>query len=471
VFQFSSLNFLFDAFKNNSFELFYVGGFVRDKTQHEMSSDPRISDITNLQPFNPNDIDLATNAHPNQISKILSSLKLPVIPIGIKFGTIGSIIDDRKIEITTYRCKESYQKGNRKPDVVFGTILKEDLSRRDFTMNAMAMDQNGTLIDPWYGYADLIMGLLITPIAPSISFSDDPLRMMRAFRFVSQDLGAIEYTAGEAISKLKDSILSVSPERIVDEMNKILIGRSASKALEQMGQSGLLGVIFPELQKVIDFKQNQGIFHSKKVWPHTLDVVKNSPAKLELRWAALFHDVAKPETYSENESGVHFYCHEIRGSHIWRSIADRLKMSHMFRDHVELLIKEHLSPGLLTYQGVNHCSKTALRRFIYRAEDKLDDIFKLSLADITSHKPEVVLKKTQDCLALKERVSELAKQEDIPRIKLPKGTGLLIAKHYNLVPGPYLGTIMDYLKQELIDGTITENSNFVQEAGKHVWKS
>jgi poly(A) polymerase len=442
---------LFQAFEAEGKELFFVGGFVRDKLIH-------CADMS--------DVDFATNAHPEDTMAILKKHGLKAIPIGIEFGTVQTIVNDVKVEITTFRCKESYKKGSRKPGVVFGNDIEQDLARRDFTFNAIAMKRDLSLIDPIEGFVDLLHKTLRTPTFPTISFSDDPLRMLRACRFTAKFDMTVEKQTFEAMCKMAPSIKEISAERVFQEMSKLLMLPDPTKGLITMVSSGLMAELFPEIQTVVEFRQNQGKWHSKLVWPHTLEVVKNSPQRLAVRWAALFHDVAKPQTYSEGPTGVHFYQHDWKGALKWDEVANRLKVSKEFRDHVHMLIYEHLQPSLLSSDGVDHCSASALRRLAHRVGDKLDDLFDLSVADITSHKPEVVAEKKRNCDLLRERIKKIIAEDNIPKLKLPTGLGLVLIDKLGLKPGKELGDVMKKLTELLIDGVLTLESDFVEEARK-----
>jgi len=473
---------LFKAFEVEGESLYIVGGFVRDLLDARMDDDLYLS-ASKMEPdkYPPRfvlteerfwervetgeiDVDFATSALPMKTIEILKANGFRVIPIGIEFGTIQTFWKDRKIEITTFRCDESYKKGSRKPSVQFGKTIEEDLARRDFTINAMAMDKEGKVIDPFGGHADLIEGLLWTPKEADISFTDDPLRMLRAYRFEARGIATLSWQVGDAIERLKKEIHMVSAERIFDEMSKILMTKDPGRSLDYMARSGLLGEVFPELQIVVDFQQNQGKWHSKRVWPHTIEVVRQSPQILEVRWAALFHDIAKPQTYSETETGVHFYQHDWKGALVWDGVAQRLRVSKEFRDHVHLLVYEHLQPSLLSSEGVNHTSNKALRRLMVRVGDKLDNLFHLSLADITSHKPEIVAEKKANCMALWERCKKLNEEQHVTRIKLPTGTGMVVAEALGIQPGRALGEIMRKLEQMLIDGDIATDADFAAVA-------
>jgi putative nucleotidyltransferase with HDIG domain len=455
---------IFDAFRNEGHEIYLVGGSVRDYAHYKyLEAEPAICEHPRTDAFVPKDLDFATTATPEQTKKILQKNGWHPVAIGMEFGTIAGWFDGNNIEITTYRCEESYKKGSRKPSVKFGMSLTEDLLRRDFTINAIALDCEGNFTDPLDGIGHLITGLIQTPGEPDTAFSDDPLRMLRAIRFDGDcRFGYLHGVDFEAIKKLKHLIHEVSMERITAEMNRILMLKNAHKALECMEKSGLLGEIFPELQEVVDFKQNQGKWHSKLVWPHTLQVVENTPPILTVRWAALFHDVAKPQTYSETETGVHFYGHEKEGASIWCNVARRLKMPVSFTVKVMSLIHNHLRPSLLS----DAPKKRAIRRLIHEVkEDTIDELFALSMADITSHKPEVVAEKQKKCLELKKLVDDVRAEANILQLKLPTGLGIQIIKATGL-EGEDLGKLMQRLYQGLIDGDYTLETDFVAEAIK-----
>lgn len=456
---------IFDIFEKEGHSIYAVGGFVRDYLNNRMSNDLK-HPVDPYVPFVYSDIDFATSARPEQTISILEKNGLKAIPIGIDFGTIQTIVDDKKIEITTFRCKESYTKGSRKPAVVFGNTIEEDLARRDFTINAIAMNKDGTLIDPFEGYSALIQGLLMCPIEPQESFSDDPLRMLRACRFHAKYAGVAQLEA-EAITSLSSRIHDVSAERIFEEMSKILLLPHADKALRLMADVGLIKEIFPELQVVVDFKKDQGKWHYKDVWNHTLQVVASCPPTLEVRWSGLMHDIAKPLTYSVDDTGVHFFQHEIVGEKIWNNIADRLKVSNEFKEHVAFLIKEHLQPAQLSNNG---CSSKSLRRLITKAKskDRLNNLFDLSLADITSHNPTIVQEKRNKCIELRNKIDDILNNQNVFNLKLPSGLGLILMKELN-IQGKHLGDIMKQLHTKLIDGEINLDSDFVNEA-KNIMK-
>lgn len=454
---------LFTAFESAGEELFFVGGFVRDKLRHNMQSNPLDALVDD---FVPNDVDFATSSGPKKTIKILKDHGFKAIPIGMEFGTIQTFVGNMKVEITTFRCDESYTKGSRKPAVKFGRTIKDDLARRDLTINAIAMRQDGSIIDPFKGCEDLKEGVLVTPIHPAMSFSDDPLRMLRVCRFQAKGFGKVTWEVSRIMRELAHKIKEISSERVFEEMSKLLMLEDPTAGLRLMSVTGLMENLFPEIQTMINFKNDQGPWHSKAVWPHTLGVIRQSPRILEVRWAALFHDVAKPQTYVETGTGVHFYQHDWKGSLMWESVARRLKVGNAFKKHVSVLIYEHLQPSLLAES--NEVTTKALRRLVKRTGDKLENLFHLSLADITSHNPERVRVKREACLALKERIDKLIEREDIVKLKLPKGTGMVMAKALGIKPGPQLGEIMKKLNKKLIDGEINLSDDFVKIAKEFI---
>ncbi|KKL66665.1 hypothetical protein LCGC14_2142730, partial [marine sediment metagenome] len=358
---------LFQAFNNAGHSLFEVGGCVRDR----------------LMGVEPNDMDFATSALPKETIEILTSAGLASYPIGIEFGTVQTILDGEKVEITTFRCSESYTKGDRKPSVVFGDSIESDLARRDLTFNALARRSDGSIIDPFGGEADLANGIIRTPGDPNIAFTDDPLRILRAARFVARGMGEIEQMTLNAMCVHKELVLELSAERVFEEITKLLMAKHPVLGLRALDATGLLRVLFPELEPVLDFTEDTGKWHHLSVWEHTLMVVDNTPPIAEVRWAALFHDSAKPACWSKTSTGIHFLRHDHVGSEIWDSVARKLKCSNKFREHVSTLIFEHQC--LRNNMGIK-----GIRRLIHRLGDRLDNLFYHTRADIIGHVPHIV---------------------------------------------------------------------------------
>ena len=439
------MNKLFDIFNEAGFELYYVGGFVRDKVLGLTSAD----------------IDLATNAKPKQSIQVLKDNRLPVYVIGIEFGTVETIINEEQIQITTYRCEESYCKGNRKPSVKFGATIEEDLARRDFTINAMAMNAKDNIIDPFDGQSDLANKVIKTPISPDVSFTDDPLRMLRACRFVARGFGQIDETTKSAMQKHAHLISSsVSVERVFEETNKLLMTNDPVAGLKAMVETGIMAQIFPEVQELVEFRNNPGKYHHLPVWEHVLETVRNTPRISEVRWGALFHDISKPSTWSNDNGNIHYYGHHAEGSQVWGKVAHRLKTSNEFARHVSCLIYEHQNlRGEIT-------EKAARRLIVRMPGDYLNNLVELCRADTLAHHPEVVDKSMND---LDKACNTIIKAQQSPRKPtgtLPSGTGNVVMKALGIKPGSEVGKIMIQLQQMMTDGEIDANADFAMLAQK-----
>lgn len=434
---------LFQAFHSAGHDLFEVGGCVRDS----------------LLGVEPNDIDFATDARPEKTMEILRQAGMKVIPIGLEFGTVQTILDGEKVEITTFRCKESYTKGSRKPEVVFGDNIKDDLARRDFTFNAIAVRIGpGSIVDPFGGKDDLANEIIRTPGDPVVAFTDDPLRILRAARFVARGMGQIERETLNAMCVCKDLLLDLSVERVFEEMTKLLMAKDPVAGLRALEEIGIFSVLFPEMNPVLDFTEDVGKWHHLSVWEHTLMVVDNTPAIPEVRWAALFHDVAKPMCWSKHDkTGVHFLKHDKFGAEIWDSVARRLKASNSFREHVRDLIFEHQC--LRNEMGVK-----GIRRLIHRLGDRLDNLFHHTRADIIGHTPHIVEPKLKELDELRRRVDEVLAGPKPVTNKLPRGTGDVVCEALGIKPGPELGVIMKRLQRMMVNGDVTATSDFAKVA-------
>ncbi len=321
----------------------------------------------------------------------------------------------------------------------------------------MAMDGELNLIDPWQGARDLEKRIIQTVEGPQISFSDDPLRMLRACRFVARGFGHIESLTGQVLSETKYHIKSISAERVFQEMTKLLMSNQASAGINAMQHFGLLRVLFPELQALHAFTKPQGKYHHLLVYEHTLEVLDSSMLVPEVRWAALFHDVAKPATWKHENGKVSFHGHDELGAEMWNHVALRLKTSNEFRECVKQLIDEHL-----TLRG--EMSKKAVRRLMFRLGDRLDYLFALRTADALGHKPEFVEHSLSQLRAIRVQVEEIKKEEKEVTNKLPRGTGNLLMQELGVKPGPELGAIINQLKQMVIDGKLSPDSDLVKAA-------
>lgn len=401
-----------------NFDCYVVGGAVRNCLSN--------------RPIN--DLDFATNANPDEIEILFRARGYKPILTGKAFGTIRVILNKETVEITTYRAKENYASHNRKPSVIFGKDIIEDLQRRDFTINALAYSPTHGLVDPFNAISDLKKEILRTPIDPDETFSQDPLRLLRAARFISV-YGFIPHpNLWDATVRNAHRLLYLSAERLKMEMDKLLIGQYVGHALAYLIQTSLMNYMIPEIIPMLGMQQNQE-YHHKDVWAHTQSVVEHLPANSTLRWAGLLHDIAKPQTYIVTKTGIHFYHHEDLGVLLVDGIAQRLRFSTEERIKVKQLVKYHMRPNLYK----SNWNDAAVRRLKNECSSFLDDLMALSRADITSMKPERV-KQALDLLdELNNRLNKTEIITECPidgeRIKkmgLPEGRLVGVVKAYLL---------------------------------------
>ncbi len=425
---------IYEIFKKEKGEIFLVGGSVRDMLLNK--------ELT--------DLDFATSFHPQKTREILNKNKIKNFPVGLAFGTVGAIVNGKEIHITTYRKKETYRPRNRKPAVEFGKNLEEDLKRRDFSINALAISPEGKIIDLYNGAQDLSGKLIRAPLDPDESFEDDPLRILRAFRFQSQLGFKIENATYKAIERNAFRIMYISEERIQAEMNKLLLGDFVVKALTDMMDAKVLNFFIPELYPLKNLHQESD-HHHKDVWLHTLKVVENTTKDETLRWATLLHDIAKPYVKAEEKDEIHFYRHEELGSKMAYSILSRLKFPKEMKEDISFLISKHMRANLYTREWTD----SAVRRFIREMGPRLDRVLILSRCDITSYRKDKVRAKIKMLDELGERIKSLT---SVKELKCPI-SGNDIMKHFNLPQGHLIGEIKDFIMNEIIEGRLPQDAD------------
>ncbi|HEX2049032.1 MAG TPA: CCA tRNA nucleotidyltransferase [Actinomycetota bacterium] len=404
-------------------ELYVVGGFVRDLA---------------LRRDGGADLDFATDARPDRTRALLAPVASEMWLQGERFGTIGARVEGVAMEITTFRT-ERYEPGSRHPDVTFESRIEADLSRRDFTVNAMAIRlPDRTPVDPFGGLDDLGARVLATPVAPQASFTDDPLRILRAFRFASQLQFDVHDDVLDAISELKGLLATVSTERVRDELTKLLLGAAPARALALASSTGVDELFLPELPAL---KLEQDPVHRHKdVFLHTLAVVERTRPVRELRLAALLHDVGKPRTRHIGPDGVSFHHHEVVGA---RMAADRLRVlryPNQVVDDVSELIRLH--HRFHTYRL--GWSDSAVRRYVRDAGPLLGLLNELVRADCTTRNAVKARALARRMDELEARIAELAQREELDRIR-PELDGVQIMAYLGVPPGPVVGRARKFL--------------------------
>ena len=428
-----------EAFEAAGHELALVGGPVRDAILGRVAPD----------------LDFTTSASPDQILKVVKPLSSATWDIGREFGTIAAQIDGEQVEITSYRA-DSYDKSSRKPTVEFGDNLEDDLIRRDFTVNAMALRlPSRVFVDPHQGLRDLLLETLKTPTDPEISFSDDPLRMMRAARFTSQLGFVIEPETFSAMIRLKDRIEIISQERIRDEFSKLLLSGNPRVGLEVLVETGLAELTMPELPALkLEVDEHH---HHKDVYQHTLTVLEQAidyekeyglEKDLTLRLAALLHDIGKPTTKKlEPGGGVSFHHHDVVGAKLAKKRLTALRFDNDTIKAVARLIELHLR--FFGYSD-QQWSDSAVRRYVRDAGDQLERLHALTRADVTTRN-----KRKADRLAhayddLEQRIALLREQEELEAMR-PELDGEQIMEILNLKPSKEVGLAYNFLMEIRLD--------------------
>jgi len=415
---------ILEALEAFSFEAYVVGGCVRDSLLERI----------------PHDWDITTNAKPEKVISIFKEMGFKVIETGLKHGTVTVMIDSEPFEITTFRIDGGYSDNRHPDDVVFTTSLKEDLARRDFTINALAYNNKVGLVDYFNGVLDLDCELIKCVGNPLNRFKEDALRILRTYRFASQLGFDIEEETLSATIILSDSIKNISMERIRDEINKILI--ADSNIFWGLVHNGLLKIIIPELVNCFNFEQHNK-HHDKDVFQHILSVVENTPPKLELRLAALLHDIGKPKCFSMGADRIgHFYEHQKVSADMSREILTRLKFDNKTIDKVCLLVYEHMS-------RYDKLRTPNTKKFINRVGiENLEDLFTLQIADIKGCAKEYqnfdnVLKLKEECTKIIEEKQPLSVRD----LKI-NGKDLMLL---GIKQGKEIGNILNQLLEMILE--------------------
>jgi poly(A) polymerase len=422
------------AFRDRGEELYLIGGTVRDRLLRRISPD----------------LDFASSARPTRIVEILEGLSLGAIyRLGEKFGTIGLRIGQQTIEITTYRNTEQYPPRSRKPDVQFGDSLFDDLKRRDFTVNAIALDPlSGALVDPLGGRDDLRAHLLRAVGSPADRFAEDPLRLLRAVRFAAELDFAIERSTWQAMLAAAGRLELISRERIRDELSRILTGPRPRSGLALLRDSGLLAYSVPELLELTRMPDH-GPNHPLSLWDHTMAVVAAAPDDLVSRWAALLHDIAKPRTLTRESDGrPRFFHHEEVGAEMARVILSGLRYPNQIAAAVSLLVETHMQ--VHSYRP--DWSEGAVRRLTLRLGGLTPAAIALARADAAGHSLSGVSRNSARLDELEDRILHLGRSA-AERPQSPLNGDELMAR-YSRPPGPWIRAIKDRLEEEVIEGRL-----------------
>ncbi len=425
-------------------QLYLVGGSVRDAVLGRLTTD----------------LDFTTDARPDVVQALMRPWADALWDTGIDFGTVGIGKAGMRLEITTFRA-DSYDQVSRNPQVRYGDRLEDDLVRRDFTANAMAVritaDGPGDFLDPLGGLTAVRHRLLDTPAAPEISFGDDPLRMLRAARFVSQLEFTVADRAREAIVAMAPQLARITVERVAVELDKMLLGADPVAGIDLMVQTGLGDVVLPEIggmrMAIDEHHQHKDVYqHSLTVLRQAIDLEEPQQSDLVLRWAALLHDIGKPATRRhESDGGVSFHHHEVVGAKMVRKRMRALKYSKQMVDDVSQLVYLHLRfHGYAHADGTGRWTDSAVRRYVTDAGPLLPQLHKLVRADCTTRNKRRAARLQANYDSLEERIAELSAKEDLARVR-PDLDGNAIMQILGIPAGPLVGQAWNHLKELRLD--------------------
>ena len=424
------------AFKEKGFRLALVGGPVRDAILGRLG----------------NDLDFTTDAHPHETKKILKEWADHVWDTGIVFGTVAGKRDDTTVEVTTYRT-EKYEESSRKPDVEFGDTIEGDLSRRDFTVNAMALElttDTPEFIDPFGGIEDLTRKILRTPASAEQSFSDDPLRMMRAARFAGQLNFSIDESVISAMQSMASRISIISAERVREEFVKLLMSSNPRLGITILVDTGLADLVLPEIPKLrLEIDEHH---HHKDVYEHSITVLEQAISQEErlggpnlvIRLAALLHDIGKPKTRNLIEGGgVSFHHHEVVGARLSKARMKALRFDNDTIEAVETLVALHLR---FHGYGEGEWTDSAVRRYVRDAGDLLIHLHVLTRADCTTRNAKKADRLARTYDDLEARIAKLAEEEELSKIR-PDLDGAQVMQILDLKPSADVGKALDFLME------------------------
>lgn len=445
---------LTEVFRAAGEELYLVGGVVRDLLLGRARAD----------------LDFAGSASPETTKQLGRRAGADAMfDIGAAFGTIGLIFnagdEPITVEITTYRS-EVYPTRDRRPAVTHGVNLIEDLARRDFTINAAALDPTSEeLIDPFGGVGDLLRGELHAVGDPLQRFDEDPLRVLRAARFAAE----LDFTIGAdtlaAMRATGNQLARISVERIAAELNRLLVAPAVERGLTALEEGGLIAHALPELRPMVEDDRAGGMVRHKDIWDHTIQVAAKTPPRLPVRWAALLHDAAKPQTRSVDEHGeVHFFGHELAGAGLARRLLRRLKQERALEERVTLLVAMHLRPS----SYADDWTDSAVRRLALEAGAAFEDLLDLAAADVTSARAERQAAAARRVNGLRAHWERLEAEHALAELKSPLDGNELMAM-FGRPPGRWIADIKDRLRDLVIDGELDPDDRATAEQLARQW--
>lgn len=438
---------LFDAFARENKELFLVGGAVR-----ELARGIPLEAI--------DDLDFCTNARPQETLEILKATGLPVYDVGIEFGTVGVVLDGteeagypKDCQVTTYRSEEYYRRGSRHPQVRYGDTLMQDLKRRDFSINSIAMDADGEFIDPYDGLGDLKRGVLRVVGDPLETLAEDPLRILRVGRFIAKLGFEADEVLTDACHQRAEHILEISRERWLQEMTKLLVAAHASSGLEFLREVRILGIILPEVEALAGLHERGHVRHDD-IWSHTLQVLEEAPREPALRWAALLHETGKPWTRLIEGESVNFWRHEQQAAMLFEGIAARFKLDNAMTKEVHAIIAHQDRAAGYT----SDWSDEDVRRFVHEVDPYADQFIAFARASLAVRHAEARDAVHARLDELSARIAALDEAGDL-RPAFPSGFGRVVIDAFSLRPSPLIGEIKDWLTEQMLAGEIASGED------------